>query len=240
MIDTIDPRDLSVEILRQLIDHGSPDVQLAAARRLPMSDLTAGDAELALRLGGDWAAACPAIPASQRPHRPERPPFGQFVSIPATARFHYPPPIAALNGRTFPAAPGWTISPPATGHELAHNAKVMRNCTAGLAEAIDGEELYLLIVDDPEGRRYNVAVGHEARRYWVGEINSRNNNGQRPHWLRRALIEWFRQAGWDSDSDRSETLGTTDQAATHGSPPPHDQHRSELAAASQQRQLTSA
>ena len=87
----------------------------------------------------------------------------------------------------FEQAPGWRITLPRKIGDVLHNAKVMRNCTADLIEDVLQGSVFLVIVHDPEGHRYNVAVTGSRGRFSVGRINSWANGGIEPPWIRPAF-----------------------------------------------------
>jgi len=161
-------------------------VAKSALRHLPFADLTARDAPLAGACGAPWAAACPALPASRRPAR-DRFEVRCHLSTGRESRFAYPSRLSVLTDAAFDEAPGWTVELPNTPGEVERNARLMRNCTEGFAEAIEDGSAYLVIVSDPQGRRYNVGLMRDGQGFVIGEINSWGNGGVEPAWIRAAF-----------------------------------------------------
>ncbi len=185
LVDSAWPGALTGEHARELIEEGSPVVARSALRHLPVGDLTARDAAVAAARGGLWAAACPAVPACRRPPRGER--EVDFDTAVAAGSFEYPDRVAALIEESFDEAPGWTVELPETPAEVLRNARLMRNCTAGYVDAIECGSGYLVIVTDPQQRRFNVGLARDGQRFVVSEINSWANGGIRPDWIRSAF-----------------------------------------------------
>lgn len=178
--------DLPAGAARRLVDQGAPAIATAAMRFLDPCALEARDAAVTKRGGAYWIARCPGIPAVERPPRS---PVGTHDRYPPidNARFWYPSDIAAVTDEPFEEAPGWSVRLPSTPAELRRNAMLMRNCTSGFTESIQANIAYLLIVHDPEGHRFNVAIHRTQGRLAVGQINSWGNGGIEPAWLRPAL-----------------------------------------------------
>jgi hypothetical protein len=70
----------------------------------------------------------------------------------------------------------------------------MHNCTSGLIEDILEGSAFLVIVHDPEARRYNVAITREGRHFVVGQINSWANGGIEPAWIRPAFTQYLNES----------------------------------------------
>ena len=175
---------------RRLIDTGRPRIAKAAMRHLPLDLLVSSDNEYAAACGDAWLAACPGLTASERPPLPwDR--LGPLPGPPplAAARVWYPEQLLRLELTNFAQAPGWRITLPRTVEDIRHNAKIMCNCTAGLIEDVLEGSVFLVIVHDPEGRRYNVAITRTGRRFAVGDINSWANGGIAPLWIRPTFLE---------------------------------------------------
>lgn len=177
---------LAAEHARALIDKSSAVIARSALRHLPLAELSARDAAVAAACGGPWAAACPGLPACQRPVRTD---FQVVYDRPDSAgtRYWYPPPVAALTAEPFDEAPGWTVELPKTPAEVEDNARVMRNCTAEFVDTIGDGSAYLVIVTDPQGRRYNVRVRRNGQRFVVDQVNSWANGGIEPAWIAPAF-----------------------------------------------------
>lgn len=185
LVDSAPVGSLAAQHARALMEAGSAVVARSAMHHLPLAELTARDAAVAVACGGPWAAACPGLPASQRPPRDR---FEvAYWHEPDRDWYSYPPPVAALAGEPFGEAPGWTVELPQTPAEVVDNARMMRNCTAGLVEAIGDGSTYLVIVTDPKRRRYNVGVRRNGQRFVVDQVNSWANGGIRPSWIEAAF-----------------------------------------------------
>jgi hypothetical protein len=63
----------------------------------------------------------------------------------------------------------------------------MRNCTRGFEPEVRAGRAFVVVVRDPDGRCYKVAVRRHRSGYRVGEINSFANGGHRPAWIRPAF-----------------------------------------------------
>lgn len=174
---------------RRLVDAGSPQIARSALRHLPLALLTPSDAHCAAECGHAWLAACPGLSAVERPPLPWDC-LGQWQGPSGAAtRIWYPEQLLQLEGATLTQAQGWGITLPRNADEIRHNAKVMRNCTLGLIDEILEGSTFLVIAHDPEGRRYNVAITREGRRFVVGHINSWANTGREPAWIRPAFTQ---------------------------------------------------
>ena len=103
------------------------------------------------------------------------------------ANFAYPEAVRRLEA-PFLEAPGWTVTLPANEAELRRNAELMRNCTASYEDDIWGGRCSIVIVHDPDGRRYNVQIDRCGNgRFQVGQINSWANEGICPDWIEPAF-----------------------------------------------------
>jgi hypothetical protein len=205
MIDGAEQGTLSPEMARRLIDQGDPPIATAAMRHLPLELLVASDREYAVACGVAWSAACPGLAGDERPAIPEELLEDWRAGEQSMDRIWYPEPVRQLDGAAFAEAPGWRVSLPVRVADIWHNAKVMRNCTAGLVgDVVDGS-LFLVIVHDPSGRRYNVAVVKDGSRFSVGHINSWSNGGIRPAWIGPAFNRRLRDGEptpwWDELPD---------------------------------------
>jgi hypothetical protein len=196
--------ELEAHSARRLVRDACPEIAGLALRWVPSGELTAENAELALATGPYWAARCPGIPASARPARNVPSIYelcdaeGWQPVVGASRRgrrphepFSYPPAIEALR-QPYPQAPGWKVTLPESPAALARNAELMLNCTASFATHIDAGAAFIVVVESPEGVRYNVAVyalfdQNGETRYRVGEINSWANEGFQPAWLAGAI-----------------------------------------------------
>jgi hypothetical protein len=190
---------------RRLIDAGRPLMAKAAMRHLPLDLLVPSDKACAAACGDVWLAACPGLSALERPGLPpdllsERP----RLPLPTATRVWYPERLRQLEMTRFKPAPGWRITLPRTTEDIRHNAKVMRNCTAGLIDDVLEGSMFLVIVHDPDGHRYNVAVTREKGRFAVGHINSWANGGIEPMWIRSAFTHHLNDpeelAPWESQT----------------------------------------
>jgi len=195
MLDSAPTGRVPGEIARTLIDNAGRVVAAAAIRHLPPEALESRDADLAAQCGDFWTARCPSVPAALRPERtPDL--DDDYAALGWNAPFSYPQAVAALDGATFPEAPGWTVSVPRAPREVRRNARLMRNCTGRFTYDITEGFWYLMIVHDPQGHRFNVGIDREGHRFTVGQINSWGNGGIEPSWIRPALRAWFRDARW--------------------------------------------
>ena len=173
---------------RRLIDLAQPSIAKAAMRHLSLDLLAPSDKECAARCGDAWLAACPGLTAWERPPLPlSRLGPGPNRSIPTAALVWYPQQLLELESTTFKQGPGWRVTLPRTADDIRHNAKVMRNCTASLIEDVLEGSLFLVIVHDPEGHRFNVAITKERDHFVVGHINSWANGRIEPPWIRTAF-----------------------------------------------------
>ena len=189
---------LTPEQARHLVSAGCPPIAKAALRHLPLARLEPSDWELAAQCGDPWMAACPGRPAEERPPLPEQ--VRQAWSPPTSSarRIWYPPSLLDLEDPRFDQAPRWRVSLPRTVADIGRNAKLMRNCTATMvADILDGST-FVVLVHDPEGRRYNVEVTKYRTGFVVGQINSWNNEGVEPSWIRTAFT--LRLSGRDAPS----------------------------------------
>jgi len=174
-----------------VLDLDDAEVRFAALGRPDDGALGVDDADLAVRLGGVWAATCPGVPANQRPPRLLT---ATWPSAWTRSAFVYPPEIEGLAGATFAEAPGWTILLPRHASDVERNARRMHNCTTGYITDIAIGSRCLLIVQSPDGTPYNVMLYRSGTAWWdVCEINSRFNGGERPDWIVPALQAWFRR-----------------------------------------------
>lgn len=194
------------DVARRLVGSAAPKVaRLALRHHIPVEDLEAQDAPLALANGDYWAARCPGIPAAARPAM-RIPTIHEWLGLRATWRddiepwpsscqdgdkpFAYPELIEDLQC-PYPEAPGWTVSLPETPAALAVNADAMRNCTRSYASDIHAGRTFILIIEGPDGQRYNAAVERSSdkngTRYRVGEVNGWANQGERPAWIAPAI-----------------------------------------------------
>jgi hypothetical protein len=188
LLDDSERGSLPPNEARYLVDRGCSSIARAAMRHLPLELLVASDRECAARCGDPWVAACPGLPAIERPLLPSRLLRQQGdTAHPANRRIWYPAQLRDLEVATFPEAHGWQISLPSTVADIRHNAKVMRNCTASLMDDVLEGSLFLVILHDREGRRFNVAVHRECDRFVVGHVNSWANGGTEPTWIRAAF-----------------------------------------------------
>lgn len=180
--------------------------QIALRDLIPVEQLEADDAALALTCGDYWSAQCPGIAAEHRPAARiptvyEGPIQASWLDLDrresrlsprrsANAPFVYPEVIETLQ-RPYLGAPGWTVSLPETPADLAANADAMRNCSSGYWTAIDAGDSFIVVIEDPSGRRYNAAVNRSnsatGPRYRVGEVNSWANRGHAPDWITPAM-----------------------------------------------------
>ncbi len=190
---------------RRLVDLGQPRIAKAAMRHLPLDLLVPSDNECAAVCGDAWLAACPGLTALERPPLPwDR--LGPWPNglQPRAAHVWYPEQLLQLESTYFKQAPGWRISLPRTAEDIRHNAKVMRNCTAGLIEDVLEGSIFLAIVHDPVGRRYNVAITREMGCFVVGDINSWANGGIEPSWIRSAFARQLNElegfAPWENQA----------------------------------------
>jgi hypothetical protein len=157
-------------------------------RHLPLAWLQSTDAGLARACGDAWLAACPGVPSVSRP----------ALAIDLTylrgrdghsgqTRIWYPSQVSQLDGASFREAPNWRVCLPYTVAQIRRNALLMKNCTEYLADrALEGSA-YLVIVHDPTGRRFNVSVTRQGRRFIVDQVNSWANGGEEPSWIRGAF-----------------------------------------------------
>ncbi len=175
---------------RQLVALGSPPVARAAMRHLPFDQLVPADLACAAACGDAWVAACPGLSAAERPPLPwdrlrPSPPSAPSVGTVVW----YPEPLRRLEVADFPAAHRWRVTLPRTAEDIRHNGRVMRNCTATLIDDVLAGSLFLVIVHDPQGHRYNVAVVPRGDRYAIDQINSWRNGGIEPGWIRPAFLQ---------------------------------------------------
>lgn len=215
LVGTIDEADrgaFSSEVARRLIDQGDPPIATAAMRHLPLDLLVASDREYALACGVAWSASCPGLAGNERPPIPEELLEDWRAGEQSLVRIWYPEPVRQLDGAAFPEAPGWRVSLPVTVDDIRHNAKVMRNCTAELVGDVVEGSLFLVIVHDPSGRRYNVAVVKDGTRFSVGPVNSWANGGIQPAWIRPAFNRRLRDGEpipwWDELPDPARRSAT--------------------------------
>jgi hypothetical protein len=205
MIDGADRGAFSPEMARRVINRGNPPIATAAMRHLPLDLLVASDCEYAVACGVAWSAACPGLAGDERPPIPEELLEDWGAGEQSLDRIWYPEPVRQLDGATFAEAPGWRVSLPVTVADIRHNAKVMRNCTAELVGDVADGSLFIVIVHDPTGRRYNVAVVKDGTRFSVGHVNSWSNGGIRPVWIRPAFNRRLRDGEpspwWDELPD---------------------------------------
>ena len=188
LLDDTERGLLPAQDARRLIDRGCPSVAHAAMRHLPLELLVASDRECASRCGDAWMAACPGLAAIERPLLPSRLlRQEEYTASPTGRRIWYPAQLRELEDATFPEACGWQITLPRTIADIRHNAKVMRNCTASLVDQIVEGSLFIVIVHDPSGHRFNVAVHRERDHFVVGQVNSWANGGLQPSWIRAAF-----------------------------------------------------
>jgi len=190
---------------RHLIDTGCPVIARAAMRHLPLLDLVPSDRNHAASCGDAWLAACPGLAASERPPLPgHRLNPCSDTEHELASRIWYPEPLLRLDGTSFGQAPGWHVLIPKTVADIRRNAKIMRNCTAQMIEEILEGSVFLVIVHDPHGLRYNVAITKDRARYAVGQVNSWANGGVEPGWIRvaftRRLNELEECPPWESDT----------------------------------------
>ncbi len=181
------------ELAARLVREACPEIAAIALRYLPLEALDQRDGGLARLAGSYWVARCPGIPAMERPARCVPPVDEKWWevegwSVAFEGPFNYPEVIEALQG-PYSQAPRWTITLPDGPADVERNAKAMRNCTRSFTAAIRAGRGFLLIVHDPSGLRYNVAVIRDCAHYWVGEINNWNNEGIEPAWLRPAITD---------------------------------------------------
>lgn len=199
-----------LEIARRIIRTARPEIAQPVLQRFePVEQLLeAQDAPVALACGDYWTARCPGIPAADRPAT-RIPTVHEWLAEQATwrddedeedpwpignkandERFEYPELIEGLQ-RPYTEAPRWTVTLPETPAALAANADAMRNCTNAFASAIEAGRTFILIIEDPDGRRYNAAVDRtttqDGPRYRVSEVNSWANQGTRPRWIAPAI-----------------------------------------------------
>jgi len=194
------------EIAHRIAREAQPAIARLALQFLSPEELTADDAEAALKAGDYWAARCPGIAGSERPpltisvaHKqyPEAEvlnPYSLASSIPKgrdrKKPFNYPEAIEALQ-RPYPIAPGWTVRLPETPAALSDNASRMHNCTSGYVGAINAGWTYVVIIESPDGQLFNAAIERRGTatvpRYRVCEVNSKANVGERPDWIEPAL-----------------------------------------------------
>lgn len=219
------------EMLDRLAHATDPAVRHTALRHRDPATLTPADAALAIETGGRPAAGCPGIPANQRPASIEvlRPADTDEIwllpdpSEPRrTVRYGYPIEIEALTTARFDTAPGWRVGLPRTSTDLERNARRMGNCTAGYHDAIAAGQEVILIIHDLDGEPFNIALRRDARRgsdrprWTIGEINSRDNTGQQPGWIRPALHTWFTHQLWaDHHPDHPEPCPRTTRRRRH-------------------------
>jgi hypothetical protein len=104
----------------------------------------------------------------------------------------------------------------------------MRNCTAGLIDDVLEGSMFLVIVHDPEGHRYNVAVTRDKGRFAVGHINSWANGGIEPRWIRSAFTRQL------NDPEESAHRGSQTGLDRHPTPK-RDRRRARARAARQRR-----
>jgi hypothetical protein len=212
---------LTPERARHLASAGCPPIAKAALRHLPLARLEPSDWELAMRCGVPWMAACPGRPAVERPPVPERVLEAWRPPASRARRIWYPPALLDLEDARFAQAPGWRVSFPRTVADIERNAKVMRNCTATMvADILDGST-FVVVVYDPQGRRYNVEVTRDRTGFVVGQVNSWKNGGIEPPWIRTAFTQ--RLSGRDAPS-RWDEDGVPRRTAT-----PHRDRRRALA-----------
>lgn len=198
-----------LDIARHIVRTARPEIARPVLRRcVPVEHLEAQDAPVALACDDYWTARCPGVPAAARPAT-RIPTVHEWLADRATwrddedehgpwpignkasdDRFEYPEVIEGLQ-RPYPEAPGWTVTLPEAPTALAANADAMRNCTDTYAGAIEAGRTFIVIVEDPEGRRYNAAVDRSRAssgpRYRVGEVNSWANQGACPSWIGPAI-----------------------------------------------------
>src|ERR1700722_5296165 len=92
------------------------------------------------------------------------------------------------------------------------NARIMRNCTARLVDKIVDGSAFLVVVHDPRGRRYNVAILRDRSRFKVGQVNSWANGGVEPSWIRTAfqsLLDQEEAIPGGDGTPRAERSATT-------------------------------
>jgi hypothetical protein len=204
---------LPPEDARQLIDLEPSKVAVAAMRHLPMARLRGSDAHYAGECGAAWLASCPGVPAA------ERPPLTLDLLLRSQAhaygpdtRIWYPPEVLQLESSRFPEAPNWRVSLPLTVADIQRNARIMRNCTAHLVgEILEGRVFLVVVHDQQQGHRYNVAILNRGNRFVVGQVNSWANGGIEPSWIRTAFQSRLHQEGefphWQEPS-RSRRMPT--------------------------------
>ena len=190
------------EEARQLIDTGAPEVARAVMRHLPLDWLRPSDEQCARRCGDVWLASCPGLPAVERPSLP------MDLGCPSDAyssatRIWYPSLVQQLDGASFDEAPNWKVTLPVTIADVQRNARLMRNCTAHLVDQVMEGSVFLVVVHDPQGRRYNVTIVMEDGRFEVSQVNSWANGGVEPSWVRKAFRSRLNQTEervpWDDE-----------------------------------------
>jgi hypothetical protein len=185
LLDEAERGTLPPNEARHLIDMGCPRIARAAMRHLPLHQLVPSDSQCAAQCGDAWLAACPGLAAAERPPLPKH-----LLNLWYDAEHHpasriwYPEPVLRLDGTRFGQAPGWHVALPKTVADIRHNAKIMRNCTAQMIEEVLEGSVFLVIVHDPQGRRYNVSITRESARFVVDQVNSWANGGVEPGWIR--------------------------------------------------------
>lgn len=203
LLDDVPIGRLTPERARHLASAGCSPIAKAALRHLPLARLEPSDWELAVRCGVPWMAACPGRPAVERPPLPDRVLEAWRPPASHARRIWYPPALLDLEDARFAQAPGWRVSLPRTVADIERNAKVMRNCTATMvADILDGLT-FVVVVHDPQSRRYNVEVTRDRTGFGVGQVNSWKNGGIEPPWIRTAFAQRLsgREAPsrWDDD-----------------------------------------
>lgn len=222
VLDSTDAGILIPELADRLVLNASEAIAAYALRHVPDQDLRPEHARIAVAAGPYWAARCPGIAATHRPSRVvpdvhnswaladlwddwalDRPGWSASTDL-----FEYPGVIEELE-RTYPEAPGWTVTLPRTAAALVANAEAMRNCTASYESDIRRQRSFIVIVESPAGVRYNVAV-HAVRRptglmnFVVGQVNSWANGGDAPAWIAPAMQQRLAQATRPVDLDLIE------------------------------------
>ena len=211
ILDDLPRGDLPPDAARRLIESGPPRMARAAMRHLPLDRLIPSDKEYAGLCGDAWVAACPGLTASERPVLPwDRLDGWPSPSPPAAVRIWYPEQLRQLELAHFERAPGWRVTLPRRIGDVLHNAKVMRNCTADLIDDVLEGSVFLVIVHDPGGHRYNVAVTGNRGRFSVGHINSWANGGIEPVWIRSAFTRQLNEP---------ETFPEWENQVSRGRPP---------------------
>lgn len=205
LLDEAERGTLPPNEARHLIDIGCPPIVRAAMRHLPLQELVSSDSQYAAQCGDAWLAACPGLSAAERPLLP------RYLLTPLhhaehhlASRIWYPEPLLRLDGLSFGQPPGWHVFLPKTVADIRHNAKIMRNCTAQMIEEVLEGSVFLVIVHDSQGRRYNVEIAREHARFVVTQVNSWANGGVEPGWVRvtftRRLNEPEECAPWEYET----------------------------------------